>query len=437
MMENTSENNKLKLMEYPLVNVCPRTEKQGFDQLESLLSSSYSRVITRQQLESDLISFSKNSILATILNAVAISSNNRPLTIELVEGKMNEYYLDSTAIGFAQAYYNRIVISENKEFTLNKETFMHELAHKAMMVIFKNDSNPYKNDEQKKKYLKAINDVFLKSAQHIKQHHKLSIQVNNDESHPYQIAENLSDLVFGGVFNKLIKGKYDEVISVFKKNPEMDINDIKVLNGFNCIESSIFIGDFKQVKKLAEVGAYTNKDTSHLLEYGLKAAISNNNIESIKSAIEIKSKLNSKELEAFKEALKTAQNLNNTEIVEILKPYIESNDTWYNYFAGFIPTITVEMKDDAQKPSSNTLDAIRIFLNPIFESYAEEKYDCEFIASFIAIITNHSDNQEVLDIVQPITNYFENVINEEFLQYQHTSDKTMFCALTFEYGYVE
>lgn len=437
MTQTTSEYNAMKLMEYPLLNVCPNLVVQGFDKLISLLSSSYSRVISKKQLESDLVSFFENPILNDILYAVAISSNNRPLTIELVEGEMNEYFLESQSSGFVSHYYNRIVISKN-EYALNKKTFMHEFTHKAMMVIFKNDSNPYKNDLQKEKYLKAIKDVLFNAGEYIKQQYKLSIQIG-EKDHPYDVGKNLNVIISGELLRLLMNDTSDEIINFFQNHPKIDIGsrNIPYFLGKNCIEIAALYGNFKLVKKLVEVIHYTNQDFSNHLEFGLKKAITNNDVEAIKAAVEIKPKLNSAELEAFKEALEVAKSLGNHEIIKILKPYIEDNDTWYNYFAGFMPIITIsnESEDNAQD-LTDTLKAINTFLSPISEPYDEKEYDGEFIANYIGVITAHSDNSQVLEIMRPMTDYFKDIIHTEFLNYQHTYDESGFCALIPEYGYV-
>lgn len=435
MTKITSEANQKKLLkEHPLVNVCPNIEVQGFNKLESLLSSSYSRVITKQQLESDLISLSKNPILDVILNAVAISSNNRPLTIELVEGKMNEYYLESEATGFLIPSDNRIVISKNEQSALNKDTFMHEMGHKAMKVIFKNiQANPYKNYEQKEEYLKAIKDVFLNVIEYMKQQYNLPINIDNND-HPYQIGNNIFEII-GGAFNLLMKGDSEEIISLFKNHPEIDINtkNIPYLDGKSFLESAMLNKNFELANELAKAAIYTNQTFLDLLS-GLKMAAIDNNIEIFKIAIGMKPELNYAELEACKEALEIAEYMNRVDIVEILEPYVESNDTWYNYFTGFIPSVSVGSENNFQE-ERDTFKAIETFLGTIRESYAEKHYGSEFAADFIGIITDHSAEEKVLDIFQPMTNYFENVVYEEFLHYQQTSDETTFCALNFEYGY--
>lgn len=438
MTKTTSEDNARKLMGYPLLNVCPNIAVQGFDKLTSLLSSSYSRVISKEQLESDLVGFSKNPILNDILDAVAISSNRRSLTIELVEGKMNEYYLESQSTGFVSYYYNRIVISENEHAALNKKTFMHEMAHKAMIVIFKNGSNPYKNDEQKQKYLIAIRDVLFNAVEYIKQQYKLFMQIG-DNDYPYDVGKHISEIISGKLLSLLMKDTGDEIINIFKNHPEIDVSSrtIPNLSGLNCIEMASIHGNFRLVKKLINIDSYENQDFSVYLEFGLKQAIKNNDIEAVKDAIEIKPKLNSAELEAFKEALEVAQSLNNHEIIKVLKPYIEDNDTWYNCLAGFIPRINISLgsEDSIQKPS-DVLEAIKIFLAPIIEQYDEAMYDREFIANYIGVITAYSDNAQVLEIMRPMTDYFKDVIHSEFFNYQHIYDESSFCAMIPEYGNV-
>jgi hypothetical protein len=130
--------------------------------------------------------------------------------------------------------------------------------------------------------------------------------------------------------------------------------------------------------------------------------------------------------------------MNKTDIADILKPYVDSNDSWYNYFNSFIPKISISWNKSDQKEAIKdvTLEAIKTFLASINEKYAELEYDSEFIANFIGVITAHGDNKQVLDIISPMTDYFEDVIHAEFLSYQHTYDTSSFCAVIPEYGYV-
>jgi hypothetical protein len=264
MIKTTSEYNALKLMEHSLLNTCPNIAVQGFDKLKSLLSSSYSRVISKEQLESDLVSFSKNPILNDILYAVAISANNRPLTIELVEGKMNDYHLESEADGFVQVHYNRIVISKNEQFTLNKNTFMHEFSHKAMMVIFKNDHNPYKNYEQKKKFQSATKEVLINANDYIKNQYKILLKFNETD-HPYHIGEQLNLIIstmLSDIIDKNNNNNNNNILNLFENNPELYIssNNIPATKGSNCIALAIIYDNFELVVKLLKNGAYITDD---------------------------------------------------------------------------------------------------------------------------------------------------------------------------------
>lgn len=424
-------NNKLQLMKYPLLDHCPNLQ-QGFSLSDSLLSSSYSTILNKEHIEKNIITFFKHPILADILNTVAISANNRPLTIELID-KMKQHDSKSDAVGYFRNLDNRIIISENKNATLNKSTFMHELTHKSMSVIFQNyKCHPYKNSEQREKYQAAIKTILFNIGDYFKNIYNLEYNFTTDIN-PRVMGKNLAETYKLASYGMISKTG-EEIINIFKNNPRLDINNKKLFgnDNWNAIDFAILRHDYKLIKDLIKLGAKLESEQFETLTLRAVYHDANNEeaIEILKLAIEIKPKINIQELNFVKDTLlPLAQLQEKIDLADLLEKYIDDNNTWYNYFSSFIPKTKIEYLETAQKEDNkdNMLNAIRKLLSPSIEEYKEFDQDAEFIANFVGIIAQGDIPQEVVELIKPMSDYFESVIHNEFLQYQQKSDTSSFC----------
>lgn len=425
-------NNKLQLMKHPLLDHCPNLQ-QGFSLSDSLLSSSYSTIFSKEHIEKDIITFFNHHILQDILNTVAISANNRPLTIELID-EMNKH--DSSmegSLGYFKNFNNRILVSKNKNATLNKSTFMHELTHKAMSVIFQNlECNPYKNSEQREEYQAAIKTILFNIGSYFKNIYNLEYNFTEDMN-PRVMGKHLAETYTLASYGMISKTG-EEIINIFKNNPNLDINDKKPFgnSGLNALDFAILTKDYKLIKDLVKLGAKLESEQFKTLTSRAFDLNANNEetIEILKLAIEIKPKINIQELNFVKDTLlPLAQLQEKIDLADLLEKYIDDNNTWYNYFSSFIPKIKIEYLETAQKEDhkDNMLNAISKLLSPSIEAYKEFDQDAEFIANFVGIIAQGDIPQEVVELIKPMSDYFESVIHNEFLQYQQKSDTSSFC----------
>ena len=106
---------------------------------------------------------------------------------------MEDYDVSSEAAGFFRSRENAVVVTKNKGGSINKSTFMHELTHKAMSVLFQNlECNPYKNSEQREEYRAVLKEVLINIRNYIKDQNKFDVQFK-ENINPRQMGKQLAD----------------------------------------------------------------------------------------------------------------------------------------------------------------------------------------------------------------------------------------------------
>ena len=225
--------------------------------------------------------------------------------------------------------------------------------------------------------------------------------------------------------------KNEEIINIFKNNPEFDINskNIPTLGGNTILDLVIMKDNFSLAKILVKEGASISEAAGEKLKSDLFKAIDNNNIELLKTIIEIKPQRSYEELESYKDMLTLCRFQGKEEASNLLESYISDNDSWYNYFGSFVPSISISWNMDTQQEDTKVdlSNVVATLLAPNIEAYKEFDQDAEFIANFVGTLSDGDNSKEKMAMIQPMINYFEKIIHEEVFQYQYNKDTSDSC----------
>ena len=194
----------------------------------------------------------------------------------------------------------------------------------------------------------------------------------------------------------------EELIDIFKNNPRLDINrhDIPGMNGVSCFEFALFIGNYGLAKKLVQEGFYVKESLVGSMKSFLDYFC--DRLEVVQELIEI--------LELIKKNASEGHANDNVDLHSVAEKNINA-------------TLQVNVKDD--------VDVIGVLIRSLMDG---DRMDAEFIADFVGIITAGHYSGEVIELVQPMTDYFERVIHKEFLQYQYNHDVSDVCLALPEHG---
>jgi hypothetical protein len=416
--------NNIKLFEHPLQAKCPNLQN-GHSTKDLLLSSTYSSIITKELFSSHLTKlFHQSQVLTDVLYANAISASNRQtLTIKLIDD-CQKYDASHTDLrGYFSRYTNSVVIAENKFDQINLSTLAHELAHKAMLVTFKHNSNPYNSSLiHKPIFIKAVKDTLNNIKDYLNNNYQLTIAFNDEDS-TYQMGKKL-----GSLFNTKVSSK-ETVEFLFKSAIDIHSNNYPWMSNTRYIEYFLGQKSFQALEVLIQRGEKINY---YDLQYEI---LVKNNLDFLKHFITIKPELSQKEFFFFNKIADRAQLLGLNEIYSIIEHYLENNNNWSNWFTNILfeyhKGYNGEIKYSTNSPANNIIDnninVIKKLINIYIESYSKEKEHLEFVVALPQIMAEGEYKGAIIDIIQPLHDYWQQYITPAVQEYQQTADKSEFC----------
>lgn len=417
------EINKLALIKHPLVSFSINPA-YGLSIMDALLSITYSTVISKQEFAHKLEELvGQSSVIEDILSVVVASTiidSSRPFTIALVGKDMGEYDPTSTTAGYYSLVQNKLVVT-NENSELNLDSLIHELAHKVMNLLFENCQSPYNSALKKDKYHTALKNTLLNIQEFIREVFDLDIVFDNPND-TWNIGKTLSTILYP---QYLEGGEIQEFVKSLKKyNLNID-EQFSWLVGYTPLELALSYQKFELASSLVEAGAIVDQTTPHL------AAILNNT-NKLNWFLENKEEININYKDC--EGMTALDYASNPQIINTL---ISAGAVAYPSNYQPICRNDSKCKDDEAdltvvKERLFALEKLIMFYKG--GTYSRSEEDAEFIVRLPQIIAAGLYKDEIIDILEPMAKYWQEVITPSVQAYQEQHDVTKICLAPLDYA---
>ena len=396
------EEKHLELMAHPLTDYCPNPV-HGPSVIDSILSISHSTVIKKEEITVKLTKLIKQSpIIDDVLSIVNSIATINPFSIALIGSQIQDHdpTYKSTTGGYHHPIYNRLVVTnENSELNLGFMT--HELSHKAVNAGFDNGFKPYNNAASKERYHTAIKNTLLNIKDFISQGSGLDI-IFEDQNDTWQMGKALSAILFP---QYLDKDSIPNFISLLKQY-NLNIDDkFSWLDGFTPLGIALYYRKFELADALVEAGAAVRSTILHASSISSSMELLNWFLENKQDA-----DMNSKDCYGMV-ALDYAWDS------QMISKLISLGAVAYP--PNYQPICSAALECGNTNNGAITeeqLSAIEAFLM-LYHQYSEDKEDAEFIVRYPQIIAQGLYKGKVVDIFQPIAEYWEQDMSPVFREY--------------------
>ena len=416
--------NKLELMQYPLMDNCPNPAF-GFLSLNMLLSSAYSTALSKEEVSSELKvihgqSFIIDEVFSIVARSITIDSN-KTFSIALIGENIIEYdpTMEYSTGGYHHSSENALVVtSENSE--LNVEFTIHELAHKMMGILFKNDQAPYNSALIKEKYHNAIKNTLLNIQTFIKQDFGLAIVFEN-KNNTWQMEKTLSTALF---LQYLEGEKIQEFIS-FLKQYNLNINDeFSWLGGYTPLGYALSFKKFELASSLVEAGAVIKPITVHIAAMFNSSSLLNWFLG------------NQHEIDINYKDCEGMTVLDYASEPEIIKMLISAGASAYP--ANIEPVCTNNLQfqnivEEDAEIKEEQLFALEKFLM-LYNQYEKSEEDAEFIVRLPQIIAAGLYKGKIVEVFDPLNEYWQEEISPAAAAYHEQHDIGDLCLVSLVYS---
>lgn len=415
---------KHNMIDQSIINYCP-SQIGAFPIIDSILSISDSKTIKKDALLKGLKkllakSRTTNDALKVVARSTVVNSNF-PLTISFIE---NDTTYSSKRRGHIQPSINTIIIA-NEPSLLDLGTTAHEFSHKMNLELFDNNGNPYKA-LLKETYHEALKKTLFNVAQLIIPDLKNNIILAN-QSDTYKIGKMLAGIITPPILEKDI----DEFI-LSTEEFKFNINDrLPFLKLFHVLEPFSFLAYtllYASNFKLAD--ALVTKNINIKNDNILHLAVTLGDLDVLYWFLENKQNININDYKNCdgRTALDLAKD------PQIIKILISSGATAYPPNYKLVCPINDQCKNIDKYPpiKLNTLEALPILLSPYRGSYTQEDEDAEFIVRLPEIIATNLYKGKVIEIMQPMDKYWQDVISPAAQEYIDKHDPSDICLATGE-----
>lgn len=408
----TRELSHSELINHPLIDYCPKDRSSIID---NLLSISYSTVITKEEVTYKLGKLlNQSSIIDGVLSVIAFSTtieSDTPLSLALINDEMAEYNpLRKNSGGYYSPSNNRLVVT-NKDLELNVGFVTHELAHKAM-DIFDNNSKPF-NEFSEAKYHNAIKATLLNIHQFIQQDFGLKITFE-DQNNTWKMGKDLSSMLFP----QYLEGNNIEKFILSFKNHNLNLNDqFPWLKGNSLLSKVMSYGKFEIADKLVEAGANIPFIPNYMTHPDILNWFIHNNKKIDLDYVDCDNKT----------VLDYADGDH-----DLIHKLISNADV---YPPNYSPICVVNY--ECPKGEYNTIEiidqlsALEILLNFYNQnsSYNPESEDAEFIVRLPQIIAEGLYKGKIVEILEPLAEYWHEVISPAATEYISKHDSASFESI--------
>lgn len=411
------------MIDHPIINYCPN-QIGTLPIIDSILSNSYSKTIKKDILFNGLTKLLRKSIITSdalkVVARSAIVTSDFPLSISFIE-KDTAY--DPTIVGHVHPASNSIIIT-NDQPLLNLGTTAHELSHQMNLELFNNNYKPY-NITSEKIYHEALKDTLLNVAQFITPNLKNNIILTN-QNNTYKIGKILSEILFPIILEEDI----DEFILSLEQF-KFDINNrlpgLKLshtLEPFSFLEHTLlYNSNFKLANALISKNINIENDNILHLAVILKK------LDVLHWFLENKKDIDINYINCNGEtALDLAKD------PKIIKTLISSGSIAYPPNHKLICPANDQCKNiDKYSPvKQDTVKALSFLLSPYREGYTQKKEAVEFIVRLPEIIAKNLYKGKVIEILQPMDKYWQDVISPAAQEYIDKHDPSDICLATGE-----
>jgi hypothetical protein len=302
---------------------------------------------------------------------------------------------------------------------------IHELAHKAMDIVFKNGSDPYNSAVTKEKYHNAIKNTLLNIQAFIKQDFGLDIIFKN-ENDTWQMGKTLSTILFP---QYLDEENIQNFISALQQY-NLNINDEFSWLNDGCTPLGLMLGTlrFGLASALFEAGASIPPETIH------KAAIfspkyAEGSLNILNWVLE-----NAKEINInYRDQLGMTA-LDYTENPQMIKVLISVGAIAYP--PNYQPVCSIDIdKNESITVEEEELSALETLLNFYNQdqAYGQSEEDAEFIVRLPQIIAGGLYKGKIVEVLEPLAEYWQEVISPAVVVYQEQYDISENCLATLDY----
>lgn len=413
------QENYLELMKHPIINYSPNPAYK-VSPLEAFLSITYSTVIGKQEVDRDFswLIMQSSPIIEDILSVVttSISINPEKYSIAIIGNKIEEYdpTIEPTITGRNDEIKNQLIIT-TEDKRINIPTFIHELSHKMMHLLY-NDGDPY-DDKSKDNYHQAIQKTLLNIQHFIKDSFNLELENQND-------SFKMGEVLFSMLFPQYLQSESIQMfISILEKQNISIDNQFSWLGGYSPLEKVLLHLKFELADILVDSGAVINHNIIYL-------AVSINNIDMLNWALNKNQEIN---LNFRNDDGMTALDYANDP--QIIKALIAAGSVPYSSNYEYICSINHNFQELTEVPiiTEEQLSAFGTILLVYAGSYTRDEEDGEFIVRFPEIIAAGLYKDEIIDIVEPMAKYWQEVISSATVAYQDEYDISGICLGGLDY----